>query len=202
MSTNNITIHRALALIKKTEAILSDRIHNGIFVSTTVGTVNRPTDRSYKNLAELKAAIQSDTDTVDSGLALIVTLKRAIAAKNLETFVDFKGTQVSITELLAIRSTELLRSSYISNLASQINRANIAAEKASSAILAEMANLPAESKAEHMEQLQQINGVNIITATNESPATKLAKLREESQFLVDEVDIILSEINLSTVITY
>lgn len=202
MSQNTTTIHRALGLIKKTEAIVSDRIHNGIFVGTTIGTVNRPSDRSYKNLTELKAAIQSDTDTVDSGLALIVTLKQAIAAKNLETFVDFKGTQVSITELLAIRTTEVLRSSYIQNLASQITRANLAADKASSEILTQLANVPAEAKSMHTEQLQSVMGINIITATNESPAAKLAKLREESQFLVDEVDTILSEINLSTTITY
>lgn len=195
-----ISIHRALSLVKKAEAIASDKIHNGTFVGITTGSANVVKDRSYRNVQELRSGIQADTDTVESNINLIVKLKKAIAAKNLETMVDFKGNQVSVTELLAIRTTLILREQYVKNLNSQIARANLKAEEAERAINEQLSNAdPSQKEATHA-QLTSSMGVNIITASGQSAAEKLRQLREENQFLVDEVDLLLSETNLSTMI--
>lgn len=202
MSKVTTTIHRALTLVSKAESQIAEKISSGLYVSTTVGSIGTPTDRSYKNKEELRRRIQSDTDAVESNLKLISALKVAIAIKNLETLVDFKGRQVSITELLAIRSTLQLRTRYAAELGTQIRLSNNIAEKANQEISAQVSNSNDENKALVEQQLQVSKGVNIITANDESAAEKLRKLREENDFLTNEIDAILSEVNIATTIEY
>ena len=202
MTVQTITAHRALTLIAKAEESLNNKIRNGLYVSTVKGVTNRPTDRSYKNEAELRARIQSDTDAVESNLNLIVKLKTALSKKNLETFVDFKGTKTSITELLAIKTTLALRQTYANMLRNQISSANILAEKADEDIKNELANTDASAKINVQRDLQAHNGITIITHSTQSAATRLQQLLQENEFLQEEIDILLSETNLTTVLEY
>ena len=51
-----------------------------------------------------------------------------------------------------------------------------------------------------LKQLEQLNAVEVITANKESAAMKIQRLQEQNEFLVNELDYTLSEINLSTYI--
>lgn len=195
-----ITIHRALSLLKKAEEAIETKLKSGYFVSTVTGVARRPTDRSFKNETELLKRIQSDTDSVEDNLSLIVSIKQAIAAKNLTTFVLFQGKETSITSLLAIRSTLDLRREYLSRLRAQMNSANILALKADEEISKQISSMDKESVTQLRTQLESLSSVHLVTASNVSVAARIQELEEEIQFLESEIDLVLSETNISTTI--
>lgn len=200
MST--ISIHRALTLIAKSNETLATAIAQGIFISTVQGQASRrPVDSTFKTEAELTARIQSDTDKVDSLFNLIAKLKTAIAAKNLETKVNFSGREVSVTELLAIKSTLSQRKHYLTAVRNQSTRANNLVEQKQQDYQRQVSNVQTSSESIALQkQFENFNIVEIITANKESAAAKLKRLQDENEFLINELDYTLSEINLSTFI--
>lgn len=200
--TQSISIHRALTLIKKAESIINDKLSNGKFLSTIQGITKRPLDRSFKTEQELLTTVQADTDTVESNLKLISTLKTKIAQKNLETFVDFDGAKVSITELLAIKSTLSLQKKYLRVLKSQQSTAQNEVERQEQTILGQLANVEASRKEAVYKQLQETLGVSIVTSTSRTVVETLNALQSRIDFLENEIDITLSETNLSVTIEY
>ena len=195
-----ISIHRALTLISKSNETLSSAISRGMFVSTVQGVLRRPTDSSFKTELELVTRIQSDTDKVESLLNLIAKLKAAVASKNLETKVQFDGREVSITELLAIKATLSQRQQYLNTVRQQSQRANLVAEKQQQENNRTVGSATGTDAATVLKQLEQLNAVEVITANKESAAMKIQRLQEQNEFLVNELDYTLSEINLSTYI--
>lgn len=195
-----ISIHRALTLISKSNETLSSAISRGMFVSTVQGVLRRPTDASFKTELELVTRIQSDTDKVESLLNLIAKLKAAVAAKNLETKVQFDGREVSVTELLAIKSTLSQRQQYLNTVRQQSQRSNLVAEKQQQENNRTVGSATGADAATVLKQLEQLNAVEVITANKESAAMKIQRLQEQNEFLVNELDYTLSEINLSTYI--
>ena len=195
-----ISIHRALTLISKSNETLSSAISRGTFVSTVQGVLRRPTDSSFKTELELVTRIQSDTDKVESLLNLIAKLKAAVAAKNLETKVQFDGREVSVTELLAIKSTLSQRQQYLNTVRQQSQRSNLVAEKQQQENNRTVGSATGADAATVLKQLEQLNAVEVITANKESAAMKIQRLQEQNEFLVNELDYTLSEINLSTYI--
>ena len=195
-----ISIHRALTLISKSNETLSSAISRGMFVSTVQGVLRRPTDSSFKTELELVTRIQSDTDKVESLLNLIAKLKAAVASKNLETKVQFDGREVSVTELLAIKATLSQRQQYLNAVRQQSQRANLVAEKQQQENNRTVGSATGADAATVLKQLEQLNAVEVITANKESSAMKIQRLQEQNEFLVNELDYTLSEINLSTYI--
>ena len=195
-----ISIHRALTLISKSNETLSSAISRGMFVSTVQGVLRRPTDSSFKTELELVTRIQSDTDKVESLLNLIAKLKAAVASKNLETKVQFDGREVSVTELLAIKSTLSQRQQYLNTVRQQSQRSNLVAEKQQQENNRTVGSATGADAATVLKQLEQLNAVEVITANKESAAMKIQRLQEQNEFLVNELDYTLSEINLSTYI--
>ena len=195
-----ISIHRALTLISKSNETLAVAIARGTFVSTVQGVLRRPTDSSFKTELELVTRIQSDTDKVESLLNLIAKLKAAVASKNLETKVQFDGREVSITELLAIKATLSQRQQYLNAVRQQSQRANLVAEKQQQENNRTVGSATNADAATVLKQLEQLNAVEVITANKESAAMKIQRLQEQNEFLVNELDYTLSEINLSTYI--
>lgn len=201
MST--ISIHRALTLIAKSNENLSQSIARGIFISTVKGqSLRRPTDSSFKTEAELVTRIQSDTDKVESLLALIPRLKAAIAKKNLETKVQFGGKEVSITELLAIKSTLSQRQQYLNSVRQQTQRANQLVERQQQEIAQQVATNTSSvgDVGNYQRQLEQLNSIELVAVGKESAAAKIQRLIEENEFLSNELDYTLSEVNLSTLL--
>ena len=195
-----ISIHRALTIVAKANSSISTQIRSGLFIGTVIGASKRPSDRSFKTVEELQKRIQSDTDTVENNLRLVAKIKAAIMAKNLETFVKFDGREVSITELLAIKSTLDLRQEYVSRLRSQLNAANNAAERNQQDILSQVKSESGVDAAVFQKQLEDLNAISLVTGNGASVAEKIKELEEQNDFLKEEIDIILSETNLSTMI--
>ena len=196
-----ITIHRALNLIKTATQDLEDKIRNGIFISSVAGDAKVPTDKSFRTFSDLEKRIQSDTDTVDSKLKLVVLLKTAIQKKNLETFVTFNNKQVSIAELLAIKSTLEQRSDYLTKLGAQTNQAQRVAEIADTNIMQQLEKVEPNSREAVLKSLNSLQKVTIVSAnSNKSVADRIEELRKEINFIHNEIDILLSETNIATLI--
>jgi len=198
----SISIHRALNLIKTSTEDLETKVtRNGIFVSSISGDAKVPTDKTFRVFSDLERRIQADTDFVESKLNLIVNLKTAIQKKNLETFVSFNGKQVSITELLAIKTTLDIRMSYLSALVSQSTRAQAVADTAQTTIMQQLEKVEFHNRDAVLKNLNSLQKVSVISAaSNKSVAERIEDLRNEVNFLRNEIDIILSETNISTLI--
>lgn len=151
--------------------------------STVQGVLRRPTDASFKTELELVTRIQSDTDKVESLLNLIKKLKAAVAAKNLETKVQFDGREVSVTELLAIKSTLSQRQQYLNTVRQQSQRSNLVAEKQQQENNRTVGSATGSDAATVLKQLEQLNAVEVITANKESAAMKIQRLQEQNEFL-------------------
>ncbi len=198
----SISIHRALNLIKTSTEDLETKVTcNGIFVSSISGDAKVPTDKTFRVFSDLERRIQADTDFVESKLNLIVNLKTAIQKKNLETFVSFNGKQVSITELLAIKTTLDIRMSYLSALVAQSTRAQGVADTAQTTIMQQLEKVEFHNRDAVLKNLNSLQKVSVISAaSNKSVAERIEDLRNEVNFLRNEIDIILSETNISTLI--
>lgn len=198
----SISIHRALNLIKTSTEDLETKVNsNGIFVSSISGDAKVPTDKTFRVFSDLERRIQADTDFVESKLNLIVNLKTAIQKKNLETFVSFNGKQVSITELLAIKTTLDIRMSYLNALVAQSTRAQSVADTAQTTIMQQLEKVEFHSRDAVLKNLNSLQKVSVISAaSNKSVAERIEDLRNEVNFLRNEIDIILSETNISTLI--
>ncbi len=194
-----ISIHRALSLINKSNDKINSLIRNGVFVGTVQGSSKRPTDRTFKTVDELKQRIQSDTDKVNASFDLVAKLKTAIAAKNLETKVQFGGKEYFITEVLAIKTQLSNRKQFLQKLRMQAQEANSKVEQAHKEILAVAERLG--SNESERTNLEAMNGINIINYNDTSIATVIQNLQDENEFLEKEIDFVLSEINVSTMIT-
>lgn len=201
MTAQTISIHRALTLIKKAEKIVADKLQNGLFVSTVVGVSDRPSDASFTTVEQLAAKIQSDTDTVESNLKLISDLKLKIQQKNLETLVLFQDSMVSVTELLAIKSTLAFRTRYAAVLKQQVSKANVVISKAADAVQNQLAVLADASDKESVwAGMQAVYGCRMVTS-GPSVQERIETLESQNAFLENEIDTALSEVNITTLIT-
>jgi hypothetical protein len=206
MSTT-ITIHRALSLIKKIKQELSTTfsgVSNPLFIATLEGSNNKPTKSEFKTEEELRARLQSDTDSVFSSLALLSKLQVAIATSNLQTKVMFGNEEVSITHLLAIKQTLDLRREFLLILQKQMSTAQHIVNRASEQIEANLRTVAdAQQKELILTSLTSLYGASVITSSkNKTPAVLLKEVSDEINYLTHEVDTILSEMNVTTSITY
>lgn len=197
-----ISVHRALTLIKKTMSDLPSLARNSVFISTTIGNKKQPTDRSFLNEEELKKRIQSDTDSFNSKLDLVVSLKKAVAEANLKTIVSFNGREYTVTELLAIKETMAIRDTFLLQLRHQMQLANSQSSEAVTKIQTLAKDSPIENLQETLNTFTNLYGVNIISADSKlSPAEYVAKQITEQESLKNELDLVLSESNIKTMIS-
>ena len=197
-----VTIHRALTLIKNAEEDIQQKLNTGIFISTVQGVAKVPTTKAYKTFDELSKAIQSDTDTVESKFNLIAKLKVAIQQKNLEVHVDFLGKSLSIAELLAIKSTLMLRTRYVDTLRVQLVNSQSVANNADLNISKQLQGMDSntEGYTQTLTNLGLLQSVSIVSGNSESPAERIKKLQDELRFFNTEIDMLLSETNIVTLI--
>lgn len=195
-----ISIHRALTLIAKSQDTLSSSICNGIFLGLIKTQSSLPVNVGYRSVEDLISRITSDTHKVESVLNLIPKLKEAIAKKNLETKVNFLGKEVSVTELLAIKQTIGYRRSYVSVLRDQLLRANNQIETVNQTIEKQVSSYAGTDKLEYQKNLEALSGISLLTLNDKSLELKIKEMTDELDFLSAELDITLSEINLSTMI--
>ena len=199
--TTKLSIHRALALITKSQELISEKTSNGVFAGLVVGEPARSHNPIYKSVNELKEKIQSDTDSVEGNIELILKLKEAIARSNLETKVIFLGKEQSINRLLSLKVQIKDFQNYLGRLRSISNVFQKAVTDKDSQNEAEANKSEASLKAEHLASLTKVSGLKIITENNNlSLNQKIEKIEELINTVNYDLDTILAENNLQTII--
>lgn len=199
--TTKLSIHRALALITKSQELISEKTSNGVFAGLVVGEPARSHNPIYKSVNELKEKIQSDTDSVEGNIELILKLKEAIARSNLETKVVFLGKEQSINRLLSLKVQIKDFQSYLGRLRSLSNVFQKAVIDKDSQNEAEANKSEPSLKVEHLASLTKVSGLKIITENNNlSLNQKIEKIEQLINTVNYDLDTILAENNLKTMI--
>ena len=199
--TTKLSIHRALALITKSQELISEKTSNGVFAGLVVGEPARSHNPIYKSVNELKEKIQSDTDSVEGNIELILKLKEAIARSNLETKVVFLGKEQSINRLLSLKVQIKDFQSYLGRLRSLSNVFQKAVIDKDSQNEAEANKSEPSLKVEHLASLTKVSGLKIITENNNlSLNQKIEKIEQLINTVNYDLDTILAENNLQTMI--
>lgn len=205
--TQKITVHRALALIKKTKEELEEVIDQGLFVDCVKGSSNIPVNSSFKSQQELQSHLQSNTDKVVSSFNLIAILKEAIMKSNLETYVDFLGQPTSIAKILVYKESLNLKQAYLSTLQQQVTRAqSLINSNESSKIIPQLDQITASTSSVADKELLQKNilslySIQMITGySTKTPSQLISELKNEVMFLSSEINTVLSETNVTTLI--
>lgn len=205
--TQKITVHRALALIKKTKEELEEVIGQRLFVDCVKGSSNIPVNSSFKSQQELQSHLQSNTDKVVSSFNLIAVLKEAIMKSNLETYVDFLGQPTSIAKILVYKESLNLKQAYLSTLQQQVTRAqSLINSNESSKIIPQLDQITASTSSVADKELLQKNilslySIQMITGyPTKTPSQLISELKNEVMFLSSEINTVLSETNVTTFI--
>lgn len=205
--TQKITVHRALALIKKTKEELEEVIDQGLFVDCVKGSSNIPVNSSFKSQQELQSHLQSNTDKVVSSFNLIAVLKEAIMKSNLQTYVDFLGQPTSIAKILVYKESLNLKQAYLSTLQQQVTRAqSLINSNESSKIIPQLDQITASTSSVADKELLQKNilslySIQMITGySTKTPSQLISELKNEVMFLSSEINTVLSETNVTTLI--
>ena len=199
--TTKLSIHRALALITKSQELVSEKTQNGVFAGLVVGEPARSHNPIYKSLNELQEKIQSDTDSVEGNIELIIKLKEAIARSNLETKVVYLGKEQSIHRLLSLKVQIKDYQNYLSRLRAISYTFQKAVTDKASQNEAEANKSEPNLRAEHLASLTKVSGLKIITEnSNLSLSQKIEKIEELINCINYDLDTILAENNLQTMI--
>lgn len=201
MSTQSISIHSALQLIKKHKK----RVENSrqvSLISIVQGEAQKPRAKGYKTKEELQKTLQSNYDYFYGSLDAIAVLKEKIAESNLKTTVNYLGEQVSITKVLAIKETLNDRKLRYNNLRKQLqDYEKIVNEDNSKEQTLIASTEDSNQRASREEQFIRFNELKIISYSDNISASQLVeKLAKELETLEFEIDTILSESNIGTTI--
>lgn len=194
----SISINRALTLIEKFQDSLNTTISNGLFVAAVTST--KPLSSSFKSIEEVQKRLQKDTDKISTSFEQHAKLKEAIQESNLKTKVMFCGELVSITYLLAVKQTLPQRTAFLRKVRMQMSEVNIQVEKSRNNINAQLENVSPELRTKLLEDLERVQLGKMLCATNISAEELIEKLEEQVSFLTSEVDFLLSESNVNTMI--
>lgn len=194
----SISINRALTLIEKFQDSLNTTISNGLFVAAVTST--KPLSSSFKSIEEVQKRLQKDTDKISTSFEQHAKLKEAIQESNLKTKVMFCGELVSITYLLAVKQTLPQRTAFLRKVRMQMSEVNTQVEKSRNNINAQLENVSPELRTKLLEDLERVQLGKMLCATNISAEELIEKLEEQVSFLTSEVDFLLSESNVNTMI--
>ena len=202
-----MTVHRALALIKKTKQDLQDTISKETFVSCVKGSSHLPVDSSFKSFQELKSHLQSNNDKVTSAFNLIAVLKEAVMKSNLNTYVDFLGVPTSIAKILVYKESLELKQEFLEAIQMQVYKAQQqinANETSKITPQLEQINLSGNSAAEKEVLQQNINNIysmEMVTGnSNKTPSQLVTEIKDQITYLTSEINTVLSETNVTTII--
>lgn len=212
MTTQTMSITRALVELKRLNDRITTAIQYGKFVSRTVG------QNKYKKVVgsndtpeQMAGKIQASFDTVDSLIANRQKIKSAIVLSNANTKVTVNGQEMTVAEAIEMKGTVTFRNQYLFNLRQQqaaetraVELTNTALEGSIDAMItticgAEKSKIDANTLATiATPQKEQKEAAILDPAKIED---RITKLTEEISVLSSELDFTLSESNARTTIT-
>lgn len=207
----DITIHRALSQLKTTKARITQKLHEDIYISSTIGKTDLAEGRP---VAAVEREIQSNYDSMMALLKNYETLKLAIIRSNSGitrdstniTEGEVNGRRMTVAEAIAVQKYVLpLKTSFVTTLASQLNNAKHTVEMANSQANNEIATMLDALSNKDSKNLDRSQITTITEAYQQNKFRKLVDpmdlvnkidtLRKENDALAVGIDSFLSESN-------
>jgi len=211
MTTQQISVTRALVELKRLDERITKAISGGQFIARTIGRdTNRKVVGSTDSVSAVEQKIQGSFDKVNSLIANRERMKSAIVMSNANTKVTILGKVVSVAEAIELKSTVGFRSQYMNTMRQQLTAERNQVDKSAIMLDAEIETslntlYGADSKkidAETMKSVSDVKKSQKEQALLDSGKVeeKIAAVEADILNLTSELDFVLSESNAKTVI--
>ena len=210
MTTETMTIHRALAELK----VLENRITKTIYEGKFCGAVKQSMKKlEGVSLDDYKTASQSSYDTIVELIARHDAIKKAISISNAKTIVVVAGKEYTVAEAIYMNQHGIDFKLQLYNQMSDQYSASIRTIESTNAMLSdradryvtngigasEKANMDADTIRDMRDEY--INRETMVLVDGISIKEKMEKLAAEIDKFKAEVDAVLSASNATTEIT-
>ena len=209
MTTETLTIHRALSELKIIDSRINKAISEGIFV-----TANKHSNAKINGMTipEVQDFMKSSLDSITSIITRKNAIKRAVDLSNATTKVTINGVDMTVVEAINLKNHGLESKQALVNAMKKqytlaINKAtsdnNTLNERAESYVIGMYGGKDTKTDQSTITKAKQefieMNTIDIVDGVN---ILKVIKSLEEEIFnFTAEVDAILSESNAITQIT-
>ena len=209
MTTEKLTIHRALSELKIIDSRISKAISEGVFV-----TANKHSNAKINGMTigELQSFMKSSLDSITSIITRKNAIKRAVDLSNATTKVTINGVEMTVVEAINLKNHGLESKLALVNAMKKqytlaINKAtsdnNTLNERAESYVVGMYGGKDTKTDASTITKAKQefieMNTIDIVDGVD---ILKTIKALEEEIFnFTAEVDATLSESNAITQIT-
>ena len=121
MTKETMTVHEALAEIKKLDSLIPDRIAGAKFVATKIKSAVNVSGVSRDDCCR---QIQSDFDKVDDLIKRRTAIKRAVVLSNATTRIMVGQEEYTVAEVIELKQHGMEhKQAFVQAMASQMNRA-------------------------------------------------------------------------------
>lgn len=209
MTTEKLTIHRALSELKIIDSRISKAIDEGVFV-----TANKHSNAKINGMTigELQSFMKSSLESITSIITRKNAIKRAVDLSNATTKVTINGVEMTVVEAINLKNHGLESKLALVNAMKKqytlaINKAtsdnNTLNERAESYVIGMYGGKDTKTDPSTITKAKQefieMNTIDIVDGVD---ILKTIKALEEEIFnFTAEVDAILSESNAITQIT-
>jgi hypothetical protein len=210
MTTENISLTRALAEV----GTLDDRITKAIaaarFVGVVAGKEGKPTDRQFRDRGELESRIKADVQSIDALIARRAAIKAAITKANVLTSVTIVGREMTIAEAVELKRSMAVQERLLLTMKSSVQRgvqeivalAKALDEKIATLVQHSFQNVskptPEQFESVSKPQVDQF-GPDLLDPLDVK--TRIEKLERHIEDVKLNLDFALSEVNAKTEIT-
>lgn len=109
MTTETISLTRALAEVKTLEDRIQKAIATARFVDVVQGTDDKPVDRGFQSKEELEARIKGDFASIEALTARRAAIKAAITKANVVTPVKIGAATMTIADAVNLKQSLYLQ---------------------------------------------------------------------------------------------
>lgn len=204
-----MSVTRALVELKRFEERITRAINEGLFVTSTVGLeANRKVNGLNKTVAETSQMIQGSFDKVDSLIKNRAAVKAAIVKSNAATKVNILNQEMTVAEAIELKSTVNLRSLYLNQIRTQLQRARLTVDAANKALEESIDKLLTTAYGNEKGKVEsaQFDAISAPQRRQRQAElldpvgveSRIEKLQEEISQINSEIDFALSESNART----
>lgn len=209
MTTEKLTIHRALSELKIIDSRISKAISEGVFV-----TANKHSNAKINGMTigELQSFMKSSLDSITSIITRKNAIKRAVDLSNATTKVTINGVEMTVVEAINLKNHGLeskqelvnaMRKQYSLAIQKATSDNNTLNERAESYVIGMYGGKDTKTDPSTITKAKQefieMNTIDIVDGVD---ILKTIKALEEEIFnFTAEVDATLSESNAITQIT-
>ena len=208
-----ITVTRALTELKRFDSRIEREIVNGVFSGVSKGTGANETVQgsTLKTVKEVEAKIEASFQSVQKLIANREAIKSAIVKSNAETFITFRGAQITVADAIELKGNVSSREKLLTyarhgltQSKNTVQTGNVRVDEDADKIVTAAAGgdknkLDTATQKSLYDSQYAIKRLNVVGA--EITERKIAELEKEVEDIKTELDFLLSESNATTTVS-